>query len=84
MMNEERAKTKWCPFVRTTVFVKSHNPKGYVPPAHNRAMMEDGSITNGKGFCCIASECMAWQWIDPDQEWAGSNENRRGKCGLAK
>ena len=36
-----------------------------------------GSFASTIGSPCIASECMAWRWINPD------NEAPEGFCGLA-
>jgi hypothetical protein len=63
-MTEEDAHQRWCPFARLPNGVNHVSPS-MVPST--QASIRDGSH-------CIASECMAWRWINYGQ--------RHGFCGL--
>jgi hypothetical protein len=81
-MNEEVAKTKWCPMVRND----------WHGSATNRGYKGDTE------YCtCIASDCMMWRWIEigvtevskvneKHPEWTGQqcydSISRKGYCGL--
>lgn len=75
-MTEDEAKTKWCPFVRTanaTVRPASEEWPGIFMGtiAVNRSSPDAATPAP-----CIASECMAWRWIE-------GKRNTEGYCGLA-
>lgn len=64
-MTEDEAKTKWCPFARTTLAVSDGNQWSYAhdaPSAHNRVGFDAASgrtpIALGP---CLGSGCMAWR-----------------------
>lgn len=72
---EDEARKKWCPFARVIDDLSG---------AASSARLRDGTVK------CIASECMAWRWIDVTEQ----NDNPtvadrtvkssvRGFCGLA-
>lgn len=65
-LTETEARKKWCPFVRLSDI-------GY--PAFNREKRHahDPEL-NPENCGCIASECMAWRWVDGYE---------LGFCGLA-
>lgn len=66
-MTEDKARTKWCPFVR------AYNGVTDEGVAANRwAQGKDRPASTA----CIASECMAWRWH-------GGPSEGRGYCGLA-
>lgn len=83
-MNEEEAKTKWCPFTRATANDTEWHS--------NRPSFAD---TDKNPFdTCIASACMAWRWdYSPEQvayhakeapqAYADGKFIARGRCGLA-
>lgn len=69
-MNEDEAKTKWCPFARNQ-------------PAINRGGMDFLHDCDPR---CIGSECMAWRWNKDNRQEVGHDEigaPERGYCGLA-
>jgi len=76
-MDEQTAKTKWCPFVR-------HNtPINEGSGSFNRGV--EGNPANlgdcKEYFCnCIASSCMMWRWAGGNAERGIGNE--QGYCGL--
>ena len=70
-MTEDDAKTKWCPFTRTTQITEY---AGAV--AVNRLVERDGR--KAAPTVCIASGCMAWRWVHPQHD-----EEAEGFCGLA-
>jgi hypothetical protein len=73
-MEEEEARTKWCPFARAKAYDLDVKEQ---PFAANRKM--DGEPDQ---WClCIASRCMAWQWIGWQQH-KDKPETRHGMCGL--
>jgi hypothetical protein len=60
-MTEEEAKTKWCPFARTTQ-TDGINTSG----ARNRVGNSDTMTTDADrllGMQCIGSACMAWRAV---------------------
>ena len=83
---EEEAKRKWCPFSRAIA--------SYGEGTYGTSNRDCGSM-NGDATACIASSCMAWQWLmiadsvrgavlknDMSLEW--SAQTPRGFCGLAR
>lgn len=66
-MNEETARTKWCPFARVVYHYRLE-----AVAAANRP-----SNDVGKNALCIASDCMAWRWT------RSSIIDDAGYCGLA-
>ena len=68
LLTEDEAKTKWCPFVRASIYEAADNDV-----SGNRA----GPLRESGG--CIASACMAWRWGEPDL----LDRPRRGFCGLS-
>ncbi len=95
-MNEEEAKTKWCPFVRLVVGAGEK----FAPSCNRMATTEEPIFTRfSQTASCIASECMAWRWIDQQTlltavEWVQADPTRNledfkprnptnGYCGLA-
>lgn len=90
MHTEKEAKQLWCPFARV-MGVNSHNE---VSPPSNRIVAEGkdyGPLMAGS--LCIASQCMAFRWGEPEGEPDNRTPNafdaqpekreRRGYCGLA-
>jgi len=65
-MTEDEAKTKWCPMAREYVINATAADVG-----QSETNMPYGDIT------CIASECMAWQWIVTPEE-----AEKRGRVGM--
>lgn len=53
-MTEEEARTKWCPFVRIGNYL-SGGSLNRDPTGEIKANMK-----------CIASDCMAWRWINSE------------------
>lgn len=86
-LTEEQAKQKWCPFSRAALTWREGrafsdaSPQAIVAVPVNRG----GDISDL--CCCIASECMAWRWADPEERLASDErraaDSRRGCCGLA-
>lgn len=70
MKTEDEARKCWCPFVR---FCAEDEP------AANRWSNYD----NPPKARCIASECMAWRWINWHHEQGAAKEEPVGYCGLA-
>ena len=62
-MTEDEAKTKWCPHVRFT--------------SNDERMYDNRPSRHPDTACCIASDCMAWRWVNPHSEAPD------GYCGLA-
>ncbi len=86
-MTEDKAKTKWCPFVRYTA-----DSEGDV--ASNRCsnfIVELDIATDASS--CIGSQCMAWRWNQSPTDNAqrqqqasdplGQLRGPHGYCGLA-
>lgn len=76
-MTEKEAKTKWCPFVRAGAGDEA---------GLNRYRDMDRDAISAVS-CCIASECMAWQWSSLSPLAAAKQGKPRssasGYCGLA-
>jgi len=72
-MMEDKAKEKWCPFVRH--FTGNASDDYSIDPAANRW----GKHLNPNPCRCIASDCMAWRWQLTRDGWASAS----GYCGLA-
>lgn len=70
LLTEDEAKTKWCPFVRASIYEAADNDV-----SGNRA----GPLRESGG--CIASACMAWRWGEPgfQTEFEYGEANRRGE-----
>jgi hypothetical protein len=69
-LSEQVAKTKWCPFARSTDGGDDEQEAVSVNRTRNGAP---------DPWClCIASKCMAWRWKDEPPEGDGT-----GWCGLA-
>jgi len=68
MITEEEARKKWCPFVRYVPARKFSF--GRIVAAVNRWIDSNDSQKNPNMCCCIASECMAWEWAMEQHEYA--------------
>lgn len=91
-MTEDEAKTKWCPFARVDVSVRSVDSHLIVNIAGGGNRMLDGNQRREDGgqfhenpiqARCIGSACMAWRrwYFEPGP---GEREGRDGGfCGLA-
>ena len=55
-MTEDKAKTKWCPFVRFEI--GPSNDSWQSTAYTTRGVVMDGP----RSFLCIASDCMLWRW----------------------
>jgi hypothetical protein len=66
IFTEEEAKTKWCPFAR-----ELYSRMGTFGPANRFRHHNEGYSR------CIASQCMAWRWVDDEPDIGV------GFCGLA-
>lgn len=80
ILTESEARSKWCPEVRCVGGSDETAPR---PPAAN-CHLNVGAGGMGLNRLpeyarCIASECMAWRWIDRE----GWRRPDRGYCGLA-
>jgi hypothetical protein len=89
-MNEDEAKTKWCPMVR---LIDGQPPGG---AATNRAYQEFGT-EHALSNRCIGSACMMWRWdsspnpnhtpfmaqFPPQAEPPYVKSSVHGHCGLA-
>lgn len=77
-MTEDEAKTKWCPFARTSC---ASEP---ITGNHAANRYSSGQRDGQGAHNCIGSACMAWRqirrWSDPFMEQPGSHG---GYCGLA-
>lgn len=58
-ITEEDAKRKWCPLARS-IFVDNSGV-----PTSNAAFNRAGGLNNVN---CKASECMAWRWLDNNED----------------
>lgn len=80
------AKTKWCPFARVGSDFQNHAPNRVVKTNH-----ADGTVRKldiAMGSLCIASDCMAWRWVETHiQDRFGNltikSGDTHGFCGLA-
>jgi hypothetical protein len=81
MMTENKARTKWCPFVRTHMGGAAVNRMLTIEPS---ARTTSGAATLAApdrrdlvalSTRCIASECMMWRWkaINANQGFCGLN-----------
>jgi len=61
IVSEKEAKTKWCPFVRTS----------YSLEEDGKALAAAINRTPDGGVSCIASECMAWRKSTPISGYCG-------------
>ena len=90
-MTEDEAKTRWCPFARTVEVTDGNVVPG---TSHNREHFENGVVDTTHPNSCIASDCMAWQWDNPEvsgnkmdnhgNEAVYSTGSAHGYCGLAR
>lgn len=73
-MDEDTAKTKWCPMMQVSI---TGTGDRYV---NNRGrVMKEGEKNDS---LCIASDCLAWR--EHEQGWdADSIHEGQGYCGLA-
>jgi len=70
LLTEEQAQQKWCPFATTTAVSIA------APGGKTTSGIYD-TRGKSKGFTsCLASDCMAWRWVNP-------NTSPLGFCGLA-
>ncbi|CAB4223482.1 hypothetical protein UFOVP1670_73 [uncultured Caudovirales phage] len=86
-MNEETAKTKWCPMVRANLNMAP--PRPLRAPGPNDLPLD----RNPPESRCIASACMMWKWRNATEGADGKlympaqseSENRQpyGYCGLS-
>lgn len=64
---EAEAKTRWCPFYRAFAtrirLIDNDNQK--LTSSDNRDAF-NGAVAPQS--CCIASACMAWQWVTPEYQ----------------
>ena len=72
MMTEDEAKTKWCPMVRLAPLGANESYRYSTNRMNDRIR---GIVREAR---CIASDCMAWRWID-----RGGSRQDGGYCGLA-
>ena len=61
MKTEKDAREKWCPFAR--VIGLSREMDQLSPPSNRIA--EHSGFTVTAGSLCLASQCMAWDWLAP-------------------
>lgn len=79
IVTEKEAREKWCPFSRLA------NPAR--ASTFNRVAgtdLDSGPMI-AAAVCCIASQCMAWRFVEEVEEAEGSRftVRKRGYCGLA-
>jgi hypothetical protein len=67
-MTPEQAKTKWCPFARSMVWI---GERGVMDSRQNVPATEHSPAVNNN---CIADKCMGWRW---------ETSAPFGYCGLA-
>jgi len=84
LVSEREARGKWCPFARELGFHADGGNIRRIVSGYNRSG-EDGMIP-----ACIASNCMAWRWInekklrDIDLVTGDIEKTERlGYCGLS-
>lgn len=86
-MTEDEAKIKWCPFAKSRA-VRAWKEADVFNAAY--AANKDGNVSTS----CIASECMAFRWIEDGKasgyfadgtsvEGDSALADRKGYCGLA-
>lgn len=71
LMNEQVARTKWCPMVRVEGDNRVFNT------------ISDGFEDTGKLHCCIGSLCMSWREFHLSHIKGDEPTERHGYCGLA-
>ena len=82
-MTEDDARTKWCPHVRCANEEggtdNRFNKHKYIEPNNGKGgeFFDTGELN--EQCLCIASECMAWRWVD---RMCPENKEQ-GYCGLA-
>jgi hypothetical protein len=80
-LTEEEAKTKWCPFARTPIYID-------IAAASTNRNLKGGALPSSS---CIGSSCMSWRWEsyasrDNPTRAPGAGHSfdlTRGYCGLA-
>ena len=87
MLTEKQANEKWCPFARTLGTLIGHESaeqedRVIATGAANRGYQMGLALHNCR---CIASQCMAWRWLEPPGPQPADKFERddRGYCGLA-
>ena len=55
--SEKEARHRWCPYARSVELAKN-------TPAYNRKKSDRNVLTVMVDTCCVASDCMAWRFID--------------------
>lgn len=73
-MTEDEAKTKWCPFARVGAPVDS-----IAAGCSTNRWPGDDSVGPGSPYLCIAADCMAWRWSQPET----GDRPLDGFCGIA-
>lgn len=73
LLTEEQARTKWCPHARV---VEVGDDELHGP--FNRYHLDADATFSGIAKC-IASECMAWRWLNRHEQGAQDG----GFCGIA-
>lgn len=73
-MTEEEARKKWCPFSRLVVITENGQSA-----AMNRVVLGEGTEEQETVTPCIASDCMAWRWLNIDQEYKFGPSDDEGK-----
>ena len=61
ILTEEEARTKWCPMVRASAVA-------YVDGGTDDFDNRGKTTLTPKSACCIASECMMWQWANDEND----------------
>lgn len=88
-MTEEEARNKWCPMARVqhVTFPRPNDEGTGLLCVGNRDI---GLLVTPNDFDaetditkCIASDCMAWRWIDPTNPHLDDRAAEGGYCGLA-
>ena len=70
-LTEAEARKTWCPFARKAEIVHFIGPSA-------GSQWQDVPVATSTDAKCIATDCMAWRWINNDPADAA-----RGYCGLA-
>lgn len=81
MLTEDEARQKWCPFARTTMYIRGDVPELEKPldvmgHAANRVVTDDAALNASiqealdgcGGTKCLGSRCMAWRWGSEPRE----------------